>query len=82
MAGIAGTEPALGDDQGWREGADPVQVLYTSSGVLDIDKRAYEKWASPEQDDDPRIRDLRANGAAYFVSGHALSNLRMRTGLT
>jgi hypothetical protein len=50
--------------------------------VLDIDKRAYKKWASQDRDDDPRIRDLRANGAAYCVSVHALSNLRMRTGLT
>jgi hypothetical protein len=49
--------------------------------VLDIDKRAYKKWASQDQDD-PRIRDLRANGAAYCVSVHALGNLRMRTGLT
>ena len=49
--------------------------------VLDIDKRAYKKWISQDRDD-PRIRDLRANGAAYCVSVHALSNLRMRTSLT
>ncbi len=49
--------------------------------MLDIDKRAYKKWISQDRDD-PKIQDLRANGAAYCLSVHALSNLRMRTSLT
>ncbi len=52
--------------------------------VLDINKRAHKRWLSKDHDQqgDPRIADLRANGAAYCVSVHALSNLRMDTTLT
>jgi hypothetical protein len=53
----------------------------TWHAVVDIDKRAYKKWTSRNQDD-PKILDLRTKGAAYCLSVHALSNLRMRTSLT
>ena len=53
----------------------------TWHAVLDIDKRAFKKWISQDQDD-PKILDLRTKGAAYCLSVHALSNLRMRATLT
>lgn len=53
----------------------------TWHAVLDIDERAYRKCI-PREQEDPKILDLRAKGAAYCLSVHALSNLRMRTSLT
>ncbi|UUZ59466.1 hypothetical protein [Nocardioides sp. B-3] len=86
-SGVPGAEfrtGRRGDDRG-TEPSDAGSVGPGARGhwyaVLDIDKRAYKKWISRDRDD-ARIRDLRANGAAYCVSVHALSNLRMRTGLT
>jgi len=49
--------------------------------VLDIDKRALKKWVTRDEED-RKILDLRSKGAAYCLSVHALSNLRMGTRLT
>ncbi len=53
----------------------------TWHAVLRIDKRAYKKLLARD-DNDPKLRDLRTQGAAYCLSVHSLTNLRMRAGLT
>jgi hypothetical protein len=53
----------------------------TWHAVLEIDEGAYKEWVSQDRED-PKIRDLRSKGAAYCLSVHALSNLRMSASLT